>query len=134
MIAANDHPSNSALREALDDPCQLRSLIAHAAGLLAHHTSNREARNALFNIAFALDDRPTMASITQEVAARFGVHPDDIRGPCRGFWAVHPRQEAMYLAHKTGQFSLQQIGNFFGGRDHTTVLHGVRAHERRAGL
>jgi chromosomal replication initiator protein len=37
-----------------------------------------------------------------------------------------PRQVAMYLAKEMTQKSLPEIGELFGGRDHTTVLHGVR--------
>jgi chromosomal replication initiator protein len=37
-----------------------------------------------------------------------------------------PRQVAMYLAKETTQKSLPEIGELFGGRDHTTVLHAVR--------
>ncbi len=36
-----------------------------------------------------------------------------------------PRQISMYLARKHTNMSLLEIGGFFGGRDHTTVLHGI---------
>jgi chromosomal replication initiator protein len=39
---------------------------------------------------------------------------------------VWPRQIAMYLAKELTQKSLPEIGELFGGRDHTTVLHAVR--------
>jgi chromosomal replication initiator protein len=39
---------------------------------------------------------------------------------------VLPRQVAMYLAKELTQKSLPEIGEAFGGRDHTTVLHAVR--------
>ena len=51
-----------------------------------------------------------------------------------------PRQEAMYLASSltrddgTPRYSLSQIGRYFGGRDHTTVLHAVRAVTSRRDL
>jgi len=41
-----------------------------------------------------------------------------------------PRQVSMYLARLLTRLSLDQIGDFFGGRDHTTVLHACRKVER----
>lgn len=73
-----------------------------------------------FSLALALDD----------VSARFGLSKADLRGPSRQRYIAHARQEFMYLANKAGR-SLPQIGLFLGGRHHTTVLHGVRAHEGR---
>ena len=134
MIAVNDNPLHEAVQAALNDPCQLRSMIAQAAVLLALQTTPRQARQALMDASVKLDNRPGMIDICRDVAARYDVSVEDLRGPCRSRWASVPRQEAMYLAHKTGRFSTPQIGQFFNGRDHTTVLHAFRAHERRAGL
>ena len=44
-----------------------------------------------------------------------------------------PRQVCMYLARKHTRFSLEEIGGYFGGRDHTTVMHAVRTIEEKAG-
>ena len=134
MIAVNDNPLHEAVQAALNDPCQLRSMIAQAAALLALQTTPWAARHALMDVAVKLDDRPGLIDIAREVATRCDISVGDLRGSCRSRWASNPRQEAMYLARKTGRFSLKQIGDFFGGRDHTTVLHAVRAYERRAGL
>jgi chromosomal replication initiator protein len=43
-----------------------------------------------------------------------------------------PRQVCMYLARKHTRFSLEEIGGYFGGRDHTTVMHAVRTIEGKA--
>jgi chromosomal replication initiator protein len=43
-----------------------------------------------------------------------------------------PRQVCMYLARKHTRFSLEEIGGYFGGRDHTTVMHAVRTIEEKA--
>lgn len=75
---------------------------------------------------------PTMAQITAEVAVRYGITVGQLKGP-RGPQSVAvPRQEAMWTMHEVGRFSHAQIGRFLGGRDHSTVVHGVQAHERRA--
>ena len=41
-----------------------------------------------------------------------------------------PRQICMYLARQHTRYSLEEIGGYFGGRDHTTVLHAVRTVEK----
>lgn len=50
----------------------------------------------------------------------------DIRSPRRNAKMVLARQVAMYIAKMTTSRSLPELGRLFGGRDHTTVLHGVR--------
>jgi chromosomal replication initiation ATPase DnaA len=70
--------------------------------------------------------------IIAEVARRHGLTPKIILGRCRVQKAAHARQEAMALIYETGQVSLPWIGRKFN-RDHTTVLHGVRAHAARGG-
>lgn len=48
---------------------------------------------------------------------------------------VRPRQEVMFLMHKLGPgWPLVEIGKFLGGRDYSTVLHGIRAHAARKGI
>ncbi len=42
-----------------------------------------------------------------------------------------PRQVCMFLARKHTRFSLEEIGGYFGGRDHTTVMHAVRTIDDR---
>jgi Bacterial dnaA protein helix-turn-helix len=68
--------------------------------------------------------------IIDECAKRYGVGIADIMGDRRNVLAVAARHEAMYrLRHET-TMSLPQIGKKLG-RDHTSVLHGVRSHEAR---
>ncbi len=63
--------------------------------------------------------------IIEVVADFYGVPADALRGPRRNKELVYPRQVAMYLAREEIGASLPQIGEAFGGRDHTTVLYGI---------
>ena len=72
--------------------------------------------------------------IITEVAERWRVGPDEIKGPRRLKRISRARQEALYLMRRHTRLSLPHIGQILGGRDHTTVLHGIRVHCRRNGL
>lgn len=61
--------------------------------------------------------------IHQVVAKYFNVRPDDFKSRKRTRNVAFPRQIAMYLTREMTDLSLPQIGAYFGGRDHTTVLH-----------
>jgi chromosomal replication initiator protein len=69
-----------------------------------------------------VEDESPLARLTARVAARFKVAEKALRGPSRVKNVVWPRQVAMYVARQAG-FSLPVIGAYFGGRDHTTVMH-----------
>jgi chromosomal replication initiator protein len=53
-----------------------------------------------------------------------------LRGRSRAKAVVTARDVAMYLARQLTESSLEKIGQYFGGRDHTTVLHGCRRTEK----
>ncbi|MEX0825798.1 MAG: chromosomal replication initiator protein DnaA [Acidimicrobiia bacterium] len=55
----------------------------------------------------------------------FGVSIGDLEGPSRKQPLARARQVAMYICRELTDLSLPKIGSLFGGRDHTTVLHGV---------
>jgi chromosomal replication initiation ATPase DnaA len=76
----------------------------------------------------------TMASIAARVASVHGLPVSDLKFGGRSPRYSWPRQHAMYLMVEADKWSLPRIGMFFGGMDHTTVLHGYRAHKRRNGL
>jgi len=73
----------------------------------------------------------SVARIQQAVAETFGVPVERMKARGRASQIAHARQVAMYLARELTHLSLAQIGEQFGGRDHTTVLH---AHRKIAGL
>ena len=68
----------------------------------------------------------TAAQIMTATAAYFGVTVDDLCGSSRSRVLVTARQIAMYLCRELTDLSLPKIGQAFGGRDHTTVMHADR--------
>jgi chromosomal replication initiator protein len=74
--------------------------------------------------------RPSVERIIERVGRYFAVEPGQIRSRKRGRNALLPRQVGMYLARVLTPLSLQQIGAYFGGRDHSTVLHACRKVEQ----
>lgn len=69
----------------------------------------------------------TIHDIQQTVGDYFGVKIEDFKARKRTKAIAFPRQVAMYLSRELTDFSLPKIGEAFGGRDHTTVIH---AHEK----
>jgi chromosomal replication initiator protein len=65
----------------------------------------------------------TVDFIQRCVAEEFGMSLADLKNRRRNKTIVIPRQIAMYLSRKLTDLSLPEIGEFFGGKDHTTVLH-----------
>ena len=65
----------------------------------------------------------TAALIIAQTAAYFGLSIDDLCGPSRSRVLVTGRQISMYLCREPTELSLPKIGQQFGGRDHTTVMH-----------
>lgn len=74
--------------------------------------------------------RLTVRLILQAVARYYGLPTHELRSARRTRHIVRPRQVAMWLAKRLMLASLPHIGRCIGGRDHTTVLHGVRTIER----
>ncbi len=72
--------------------------------------------------------------ITVQVAERHGLGSTDLTGPDRTRLRSWARQEAWYRIAAETALSLPAIGRHFGGRDHTTVLHGIRTYAARARL
>ena len=73
-------------------------------------------------------DQPaiTASQIMAETASFFGVTVEDLHGSSRSRVLVNARQIAMYLCRELTELSLPKIGQAFGGRDHTTVMHAER--------
>jgi chromosomal replication initiator protein len=77
--------------------------------------------------------RPTLERIVEQVGRYFRVAPRQLCSQRRSRAVLVPRQVSMYLARQLTDLSLVQIGAYFGGRDHSTVLHACRKVERAMG-
>jgi chromosomal replication initiator protein len=74
----------------------------------------------------------TIQTIIDNVTSFFGVKLSDLQSKRRHRSITIPRQVCMYLARQRTTYSLEEIGGYFGGRDHTTVMHAIRTIEDRA--
>ncbi|MDB5296389.1 MAG: dnaA 2 [Phycisphaerales bacterium] len=84
------------------------------------------ARAALGETVAAEQRRVTIQNILDAVTKYYNVRLSDLQGKRRHKSIAFPRQVCMYLARRHTRFSLEEVGGYFGGRDHTTVLHAVR--------
>ena len=74
--------------------------------------------------------RPSLHAIGLATAKFFGLKLSELRSPSRQQAVVAARNMAVYLARDITQCSFAEIGQYFGGRDHTTVMHSWRKMER----
>ncbi|MDD9976315.1 MAG: chromosomal replication initiator protein DnaA [Boseongicola sp.] len=83
-------------------------------------------QDCLSDVLRASDRKITVEEIQRKVSDHYNIRLSDLIGPKRVRTFARPRQVAMYLAKTMTTRSLPEIGRRFGGRDHTTVMHGVR--------
>ncbi|MGH7699633.1 MAG: chromosomal replication initiator protein DnaA [Gemmatimonadales bacterium] len=81
--------------------------------------------------AYAGTPTPSIDRVQEVVARRWGVTPEGLRSKTRTKTLTIPRQVAMYLARDMLGLQLVEIGQAFGGRDHSTVIHSVDKVERQ---
>jgi chromosomal replication initiator protein DnaA len=81
------------------------------------------ASEALKDIISNRTRQITVELIQDVVSSYFNLRPEDFKSKRRTRNVAFPRQIAMYLARKLTDLSLPKIGDEFGGRDHTTVIH-----------
>ena len=111
----------------------LTNIIAHAK-LLNAEISVDLAKEVLKNIVKNQDNRfVTIESIQKEVVNFFGMRVQDLKSGRKQKNIVVPRQIAMYLARRYTGASYPEIGEKFGGKDHSTVIHAVKKIERLLG-
>ncbi|MGH2120263.1 helix-turn-helix domain-containing protein, partial [Aerococcus sp. L_32] len=87
---------------------------------LTPNTAAKALRNYKSNVK---SNSPTIPNILETVAQYFNLQVSDLKGKKRVRQIVVPRQIAMYLSRELTDASLPKIGQEFGGKDHTTVLH-----------
>jgi chromosomal replication initiator protein len=96
------------------------------ASLVGREITLELTQDCLSDILRASDRKITIEEIQRKVAEHYNVRLSDMIGPKRMRTIARPRQIAMYLAKQLTPRSLPEIGRRFGGRDHTTIMHGVR--------
>jgi len=103
----------------------LRKVLAFAS-FHARPITVELAREALRDLLQASTGQITVELIQRTVADYYKIKVSDMYSKRRPTSIAAPRQVAMYLTKELTQKSLPEIGELFGGRDHTTVLHAVR--------
>src|SRR6202162_2286582 len=83
-------------------------------------------KDALKDLLSVQNRQISVENIQKTVADYYKIKVADMYSKKRPASIARPRQIAMYLAKELTQKSLPEIGELFGGRDHTTVLHAVR--------
>lgn len=84
------------------------------------------AKECLTDVLRATDKKVTMDEILKRTCEYYKIRQVDMMSQNRQRAIARPRQMAMYLCKRLTQRSLPEIGKKFGGRDHTTILYGVR--------
>src|SRR5690606_30506522 len=84
------------------------------------------AQQALRDLLVLQDKQITLENIQKTVAEYYKIRVSDVLSKRRNRSVARPRQLAMALAKELTNHSLPEIGDAFGGRDHTTVLHACR--------
>ena len=103
----------------------LRKILAYSRFNLKE-ISIQLAREALRDLLSIQNRQISVENIQKTVADYYKIKVADMYSKKRPASIARPRQIAMYLAKELTQKSLPEIGELFGGRDHTTVLHAVR--------
>ncbi len=140
LAAQRDLPLDSEVAEALIDTLQKD---AHRIGPVTHH----RLQHALVQLKLLADHQQsplnvelarqaaaqptavgeaTLRRIHQCVCRYFGYRAAQLRGPGRQRGVVRARSLAMFLARRLTGHTLAEIGQYYGGRDHTTVMHACQ--------
>ncbi|KEO54248.1 chromosomal replication initiation protein [Thioclava pacifica DSM 10166] len=103
----------------------LTRLFAYAS-LIGREITMDLAQECLKDQLRQSERKVTVEEIQRKVAEHYNVRLSDLVGPKRLRAIARPRQVAMFLAKSLTTRSLPDIGRRFGGRDHTTIMHGIR--------
>jgi chromosomal replication initiator protein len=112
-------------------------LVGTLATLSAHAKHDRKKLDAAYVRRYldrrADDTAPSLRAIGEQAARRFGLKLSDLKSNSRRRSVVMARDAAVFLARRLTNKSLQEVGEFFGGRDHTTIMHSCRKLEEAVG-
>jgi len=96
------------------------------ASLVGREINMELTQDCLADVLRDSERKITVEEIQRKVSDHYNIRLSDMIGPKRLRSYARPRQVAMYLCKQMTSRSLPEIGRRFGGRDHTTVMHGVR--------
>ncbi len=129
---SSEMPEEVAFFVAKNVRSNVRELEGALRKILAYSRFNQKdisialAREALRDLLSIQNRQISVENIQKTVADYYKIKVADMYSKKRPASIAKPRQIAMYLAKELTQKSLPEIGELFGGRDHTTVLHAVR--------
>ena len=115
----------------------VRELEGALVKLVAYSTVTGEpvnlpmAQSVLKYLTVGQDKKVTIESIVKAVAERFSLQAAQLKQKTNEQKIAYPRQIAMYLIKDLTSASLPEIGRWFGGKHHTTVLHSIQKIEKR---
>ena len=115
--------------EGIDLPDEVAYLIVKIsamASLLHRKVDLETARQILDSMYPYQEEDLSPNSIIKIVAEHFNLKPSDLKSKKRTKNIVLPRQIAMYLIRQVTSLSLPEIGELFGGMDHSSVHHGIK--------
>ncbi len=114
----------------------IRELEGALLRVVAHSTLIEEkinialAKKVLQDMVEEEENRISIPYIQNKVAQFFNLSIEDLKSKSRKKQVALPRQIAIYFARKYTDSSLNDIGQFFGGRDHTTIMHAIQKIEQ----
>jgi len=132
QVEGSTMPEEVAFFVAKNVRSNVRELEGALRRILAYSRFNQKeisiqlAREALRDLLSIQNRQISVENIQKTVADYYKIKVADMYSKKRPASIARPRQIAMYLAKELTQKSLPEIGELFGGRDHTTVLHAVR--------
>lgn len=124
MIASRIKSNTRELEGAI---LKVAALSQETGGIITEATAEQALGEAMPGPITALRLPDIVAVVTQH----YGIKLTELQGKRRNRSVALPRQVCMYLARELTPLSLEEIGGYFGGRDHTTVLHAHRAIKRQ---
>jgi chromosomal replication initiator protein len=119
---------------------QIQSNVRELEGALTRLIATSEMTGRAISVQFARDTLAdlvgrrahiTPSQVVETVAKYYSISVPEMVSPSRNKELVQPRQIAMYLIRQETDASLPEIGNLLGGRDHTTIIHGVERIKER---